>query len=110
MWLAHLCGFGKGGDSCSLPRDVHPGLVLSDLIRRPHLYEERKGGPAPKTLVFLVPRGRKEFQWQNCRSDWTSSRSHLSLGLLHTMRRAKQSKRCIAPQLSSRLRELNSEP
>src|SRR5690348_7662906 len=64
-WLAHLCVFGKGGDSCRLRGDLDPCLApLIDshrarfLVRvnrsfdirpgRPHLYKKRKGEPAPR--------------------------------------------------------------
>src|SRR5271170_2339399 len=53
--LAHLCGFGKGGDSCSLRRIFIVSLPCWRFQRRrkgchrrprrPHLYKKRKGGP-----------------------------------------------------------------
>jgi hypothetical protein len=46
-WLARLCGFGKGGTHAARV-GMFILACLTDSIRRPHLYEERKGGPAPK--------------------------------------------------------------
>jgi len=56
-WLAHLCGFGKGGNSCCLrlgfhlnrTRERNSHLQKQSCDRQPHrshLYKKRKGGPA----------------------------------------------------------------